>query len=457
MEQTLVEKSKETEFVLSGNLWKVMVNLSWPSIIAMTLYGLNSILDLWFIGRFVGETAVAGVSVIYPVTLISLAIGSMLGAGGGSVLSIALGAKDEEKQRRIFGNMNTITVIVSLVFMVFLLSLAPRLARLMGGTDDIMPFAVEYLRITAYGAVFWIYGLAGNMIIRAEGRMKTAALIMGIGLGINALANYILMGPLQLGVAGAAWGTNIAMFVYVLLGWIYFGSGRASFKTKVFAFYADRDCIASILKLGSPALIMQVMTVFQGAFVFNTLAKIGMSSDIAFFGVVYRIFTFLTTIIGGLMKALQPVCGINFGAKKYDRVIHSYKIYTITAILLSLPCWLITMIAPQTVLGMMIPDQLFTSAQIGYCRIYMAALPLISLVFMAMTLFPAIGKGAPAAVLGLARQGILYIPLVLLLPRLFGVGAVYYGSLAVDAILVIITSILVKREFSALRKLNHAG
>ncbi|GMO24790.1 MAG: MATE family efflux transporter [Termitinemataceae bacterium] len=446
-------KGSQTDFILKGNLWKVMVNLSWPAVVAMALYGLNSVLDLWFVGHFAGETAVAGVSVVYPITLISLAIGSMLGSGAGSVLSIALGAKDERKLERIPGNMNTLTLIISLLFTAFLLALSPSLVRLMGGADEVMPYAVNYLRVTAYGAVFWIYGLAANMIIRAEGRMKTAALIMGVGLGINALANYILMGPLAMGVAGAAWGTNIAMLVYTLLGLFYFGGGRASFKTNVFAFYADKDIISPVMKLGSPALIMQVMTIFQGAVVFNTLSSIGATADVAFFGVVYRVFSFLTTLMGGLMKALQPVCGINYGAGNYMRVIHAYFVYTVTAILLTVPFWLISMAAPRLVLALLLPGAAFSSAQIAYCRIYMAILPLISLLYMAMTLFPAIGKGAPAAVLGLARQGVLYIPMALLLPRFFGIGGIYYGSFAVDAILVAAALLLVKREFNAMRKL----
>jgi putative MATE family efflux protein len=443
----------QTDFILTGNLWKLMVKLSWPALVAMALYGLNSVLDLWFVGHFVGETAVAGVSVVYPVTLMSLAIGSMLGSGAASALSIALGARDARKQERILGNLNTLTLIISLVFTAFLLALSPALVRLMGGSDDVMPFALNYLRVTAYGALFWIYGLAANMIIRAEGRMKTAALIMGIGLGINALANYILMGHFRMGAAGAAWGTNIAMFVYSALGLFYFGGGRASFKTKAFALYADKDIISPVMKLGSPALIMQVMTIFQGAIVFNTLSTAGTTADVAFFGVVYRVFTFLTTLMGGLMKALQPVCGINYGAGNYTRVRRAFFVYTVTAILLTVPFWLVSMAAPRFVLALLLPGAAFSPAQSAYCRIYMAILPLISIVYMAMTLFPAIGKAAPAAVLGIARQGFLYIPMVLVLPRFFGIGGIYYGSFAVDAILVIAALLLVKREFALMRKL----
>jgi Na+-driven multidrug efflux pump len=282
--------------------------------------------------------------------------------------------------------------------------------------------------------------------------MKTAALIMGAGLAVNALANYILMGPLKMGVTGAAWGTNIAMFVYCLLGWIYFKGGYASFKTKVFVLYADKETLGSIVKLGIPMLIMQAMLVLQGALVFNTLAKLGTTSDIAFYGVAYRLFTFLTNLPSGLMKAFQPVCGINYGAKQYARVIRACKIFTVSGSLLTIPFWLIIMAIPNAVLGLMLPGQVFSPTDIAYSRIYMAILPLLSLFYMALTFFPAIGKGAPASILGIVRQFVLYIPMILLLPRIFGIGGIYYGSLAVNIIVAGVSLILLQREFKLMRR-----
>ena len=448
---------KEKRFILNGSLWKVMFSLSWPAVIAMVLYGFNTVLDAFFVGRFVGETALAGVSLAYPLTQISLGAGSLIGVGAGSVLSIALGAQDTQTQDRLLGNVNVLTLIVTAIFMVLGLSLASPLISMMGGEGDVLVFGAKYFRVTLYGAFFWIYGLAGNMIIRAEGRMKTAAVMMGSGLAVNAAANYVFIVLLDMGVAGAAWGTNMAMLVYTLLGWFYFAGGRASFRSKLAAFHFDKKISGSILRLGASSMLMALMTLVQAIVVFNALSRYGTTADIAFYGVVYRVFQFLLTPIFGLMRALQPVLGINYGAKQYDRVIRSYKIFGVTAMLLTLPFWLLSLFAPNAVLGLMLSDTVFAAAQITWFRVYMAILPLMSFIFMAMTLFPSIDKGKPAAVIGIARQLLFYVPVMLLLPRFIGVSGIYFGSLAIDSVILVWTVFLVKKEFAGLRSRKLPG
>lgn len=171
------EKERQKHFILTGNLWKVMVNLSWPAIVAMVLYGMNSVLDAFFVGRFVGETALAGVSVAYPLSQISVAFGSLIGVGAGSVLSIAIGAKNIKTQERLLGNVNLLSLLATAVYMVLALVFSKQLIVMMGGKGEALLLGDRYFQITVYGAFFWVYGLAGNMIIRAEGKMKTAAVM----------------------------------------------------------------------------------------------------------------------------------------------------------------------------------------------------------------------------------------------------------------------------------------
>lgn len=445
-------KEKQKEIILKENLWKVMVKLSWPAIIAMVLYGMNAVISAIFVGRFVGETALAGVSVAYPLTQISLGIGSLIGAGAGAVLSIAIGRQDKKAQERLLGNVNYLSVIITIIYMVLALIFSEELVSIMGGQGEALVQGEHYFRITVFGSIFWIYGLASNLIIRAEGKMKSAAVVMAAGLAVDAMFNYIFVGVLGLGVEGSAWATNIGMLVYTLMGIIYFQSGFASFKTKALSIYSDRETVKSIIGLGMSSFIMTFMSIIQGVVVFNALARYGTVVDVAFYGVVFRIFTFLLTPIFGLMRALQPVIGINYGAKQYDRVISSYKIFTVAAMLLTLPFWIVSMLSPQSILALMLPNESFTGIQFTYFRMYMVILPLLSAIFMAMTLFPSIDKGKPAAVIGIARQLIFYIPVMLILPRIMGVYGVYFGSLAIDSIIVLWTVTLVKKEFTILRK-----
>ncbi len=448
----VLNKQKQKQFILNDSLWKIMINLSWPAVIAMVLYGFNAVLDAIFVGQFVGETALAGVSVAYPLTQINLGFGSLIGVGAGSALSIALGSQDKRTQERMLGNVNALSVIISIIYMALGLLFSTQLIGVMGGTGEAMALGDRYFRVTVFGAFFWVYGLSANMIIRAEGRMKTATVMMGTGLIVNAIANYVLIVLLDLGVEGAAWGTNIAMLVYTLLGWFYFGSGRASFKSKLLTFHIDKEITSSILRLGASSMLMTVMTLVQAIVVFNALSRYGTVSDIAFYGIVYRVFQFLLTPIIGLMRALQPVLGINYGAKQYERVIRSYKIFAVTAMLLTLPFWLLSLAAPGSVLGLILKDQVFTGAQFTYFRIYMAILPVLSFIFMGMTLFPSIDKGKPAAIIGIARQLVFYVPVMLILPRFIGISGIYFGSLAIDAIITLWTVILVRKEFSQLRR-----
>lgn len=445
-------KEKQKQFILSEGLWKVMAQLSWPAVVAMVLYGFNAVLDAIFVGQFVNDVALAGVSLAYPLSQISTAFGSLIGVGAGSVLSIAIGAKDIKTQKNLLGVVNRLSIICAILYMVVAFVFAEPLIAMMGGRGEALAYGVSYFRICTVGAFFWIYGLAGNMIIRAEGKMKTAAWMMGVGLIVNAGFNYIFMVIFNMGVEGAAWGTNVGMFVYTLMGWIYFGRDKATFQANLASLKGDKEITSSVVRLGMPSLIMSVMSLIQGLVVFNALARYGTTADIAFYGVVYRVFQFLLTPIFGLMRALQPVIGINYGAEQYDRVIRSYKIFAVTALLLTLPFWIITLVTPGSILGMMLKDQVFTGTQFMYFRVYMAILPVLSFIFMAMTLFPAIDKSKPAMIIGIARQVVFYIPVMLLLPKVAGVSGIYYGSLAIDAVIVLWTMLLVKKEFNRLRE-----
>ncbi|MFI3257500.1 MAG: MATE family efflux transporter [Spirochaetales bacterium] len=456
MEDSIKMHNPHEEFILKGNLWKVTAQLSWPAVIAMVLYGLNSMLDVFFIGRYVSETAVAGVSIAYPISSMSVAFGSLVGVGAGSLLSIALGAKDKDTQMKLIPNANGLTLLCTIIYMVIAIPLAEPLIKMMGGEGETLALGVEYFVATVWGSLFWVMGLALNMIVRAEGRMKTAAWMMGTGLVVNMVCNYIFIAILGMGVVGAAWGTNIGMCVYSLIGLIYFAKGKASFKTHAFNFKMDKKLSVEIIKLGIPSLLMSVMSLVQAIVIFNALANFGTTADIAFYGVVNRIFSFLLTPIFGLMRALQPVLGINFGAKQYERTIKTYKTFSYAAMILTVPFWLVAIIIPETILGLMLTETALTVAQVIAFRTYMSLLPLLSFVMMGMTFFPAVKKPAPAGVLGMARQFVFYVPAMLIVPRLFGVNSVYYASFAIDFVITVWCMLWVKKEFKNIRKLKNS-
>jgi putative MATE family efflux protein len=449
-----MDKEIQKNMILKNNMWSVSFKLAWPAVIAMVLYGLNTVFDAFFVGRYVGETALAGVSLAYPLTQITLGIGSLVGVGAGSALSIALGENDKDTQRKILGNANYLNILFSIIFMVFALFLSTNLVRIMGGTGEELAYGASYFRITVFGTFFWIAGLAGNMIVRAEGKMKTAAVMMAAGLIVNIVANYILIVNMNMGVEGAAIGTNIGMAVYTLTSLIYFAGKNSSFESNPFSIRRDKKITKAIMSMGIPSMIMSVMSLIQAIVVLNAITKYGTTSDVAFYGVAFRLFTLMLTPIFGLMRALQPVVGINYGAKQYLRVIESFKVFAVVATGLMLPFWILMMVAPSVPLNLMLPEKIFASSDLLNFRVFMALLPILPIIFMAMTFFPAINNGKVASIIGIARQIVFYVPVMILLPKFLGVQWVYFGAFLIDLIIILWTVMLVKKEFGALRNLS---
>ena len=310
-----VSDMNQKQMILHENLWKVMWRISWPAIAAMLLYGLNSVFDAIFVGRYVGETALAGVSLAYPLSQMTLGIGSLIGVGAGAALSIAIGSGDRWTQRRMLGNVNLLSLMASLVFGVAAYAFAEPLVRFMGGQGEALAQGVDYFRVTVVGSLFWIHGLACNMVVRAEGKMKTAAVMMGGGLACNILANFLFVALMRLGATGAAWGTNLGMLVYTVMGLSYFRRGKASFEADPFRIHLDGKIVKAILSMGMSSLIMSVMSLVQATVVFNALSRYGTTMDIAFYGATYRIYTLLLTPLFGLMRRTDACtaarCGVS--------------------------------------------------------------------------------------------------------------------------------------------------
>jgi putative MATE family efflux protein len=450
-----MNESKEKNMILNDGKLKTCLSLSFPAVVAMLLYGLNTVFDGMFVGRLVGEEALAGVSIVYPLTQVALGLGSLVGVGAGSYLSILIGENNRDVQRKILGNANALILILSGCTMVFGFLLMDPLLDLIGAKGNNLAYAKEYYTVTLFGAVVWIGGLAYNMVVRAEGKMNVAALMMGIGMVVNIIANYILMAIFNMGVVGAAHGTNMAMLVYCLLFFIYCRRKKASFETNELKLYFHKDVMKEIVSIGMPSFIMTIMTVIQGIIILKALNVYGTTSDVSFYGMVFRIMNLLMTPIYGLMRALQPAVGINYGAKKIDRVIGFYKVFSAVAFLLILPMWLVSIIAPEWVLHLMLPQGEFGARNLTYFRVIILILPMLCVVLTAMTFFPAIKKPKPAMLVGIGRQLFLYIPLMIILPKFFGIGAIYYGSFAIDLGVTIAVAMLILKEFKTLRENDH--
>lgn len=449
MKKSLAINNNE-DIILNGNLWKTVWKLSWPAVLGMLLYSLNTIIDMIFVGRFIGEKALSGVTIAYPLIQIPSGIGSLIGVGAGAILSIAIGKKDIETQEKIVPVTNYLNLVFSIIYTIIGIILLEPALKLMGAQGENFKYAYDYFSVCIYGGVFFISGLSYNMIVRAEGKMKTAMFMMSTGLIANIIFNYIFVSIFKLGVKGIGWGTNIGMLIYTLVFFIYVYLKKISFKSNYKSIKIDKNIIKKVISLGFPSSIMSFMTLIQGIVIIKILTSIGNDFDVAFYGVSYRYLSFFIIPLGGFMRASQPFFGQCYGARLYKRIIKGYKQFTLAAILLVMPFWIIALFTPKIMISLMMPNIILSSVDLFNFRIMIAILPLIPVLFIALSLFPAVENPKPAAIIGIARQFVFYIPAMIVLPKLFGISWIYKASFLIDISILAITLFIVKAELKKL-------
>lgn len=436
--------------ILSAKPSRVMWKLSLPGIAGMLLFGLNQLIDGIFVGNFIGETALGGVSLSLPLAQLFLGLGGMVGTGAASLLSMALGAQDQDKQRRLLPNMTALSLILAAATMLCGLLFSAPLVRLMGGTGELFNYGNRYLRVIVIGAFFPIWGLGGNFLIRSEGKMGRAMGFAAAGLTGNIILNYLFIRVWGWGVAGAAWATNAGMLIYAVTNVVYFSSKAPSFDARVFSLRFDPDLLPRIAALGLPSMILQLMTLVQQLVAYRLLVSQGGPGDVAFFGTVLRIFFVANLPIIGMMRSLQPVVGMNYGARIYSRVRRSVRCFAVAMTSITTAVWLLLILFPASFLSLMLPDHTFLGSEIFHFRLYMSVLPLLPATFITMSYLPSVGKSTAVSILGLSRQVLLFIPSAFVLSALFGLSGVYYALFATDIIISLVAIILLLRDLGSL-------
>jgi Na+-driven multidrug efflux pump len=418
--------------ILEGHPLKVLRVMAVPAVAMMLMFGLNAVMDAVYIGQLLGQQSLAGVSMAFPVTQLTLGLGSLAGIGGGVVLSIAIGRGDQDTLKKLPGTCVGIAAAVSLLYAVVGAGFSELLVRGMGARGELVPIAADYLRASALGGFGAIGGVTLNMLLRGEGKMGMAAAYMATGLVANLVLTPLFIAGFGFGVAGAAWATNLGSLLGGALVWRRFARGEASYAVDVRAIGLPTGLSRRIARLGVPAMISSSMGVVQAIVVFNVLSRIGTEEDIAFFGASWRVLLFMLTPLFGLMRAFQPVAGINYGAGRWDRVRMHYWIFVAAGSAVVFPIWVFMGLNPEAVLSVMLPNVAFSDADLGRFRVLILVLPVLPLVFTALSLLPAIERPGKATLVSVTRQLGFYVPVMLVAPRFFGVSGIYYGATAID-------------------------
>lgn len=448
-------QSQITNEILQGNLIKLMFKLSVPSILGILMLNLNSFIDALFVGRFIGENALAGISLAIPLTTIVTGFAGLIGVGSASVLSRAIGSEDLKTQSKIFGNIIVLSIIISSFITFIGYIFGQELIGFMGGNSEVTSEGTKYLKIYVLGSIFLILGEAFGEVINSEGNIRLNTIFNLIFVSVNILLNYIFITVYNWKIQGVAIATVIAMLVSCILNLSYFIAGKSIIPVHLKKIAFAIDLLPKILSVGVSSLSDPVMILIQDFVTYNLIADYGKNIDIAFFGATIKVNSLMFIPIIGFAQALQPVIGINYGAKNYVRIKKAYLIFAIIGAILLLLIWLPLQIIPNVFLNLILPDVNFTTEDMINFRIISILIPIWPLAYCSNTLFLSIGKPQVVLLAIFLRTIVLNVPMVILFSKIIGLRGIYIGLALADFIFMLLVFFLTAKEFSYLSKRNY--
>lgn len=419
------------------NIDKALFKLGIPMVISLLVAALYNVVDTYFVSGL-GKEAVAAVSVAFPIQLIFLGIGLTFGAGAGSYISRLLGAKNN-KEANIVATVSLFSsAIMAIILSIVLLYSLDRVMKFMGATPVIMELAKTYTSLFIIGGVLGAVNVTlGNLAV-SQGATKISLKAMIVGSLSNIILDPIFIFKLNLGVKGAAIATLIARVITSLMYLIYFIGDKNLIKIKIQNFKPTVAIYKEILKIGISLLILQILQTIAISKISYAASFYG-EEAIAAMGIVLRIVTLGTNVVAGYMKGLQPIAGFNYGAKDYERVQEAIKSSVKWTTLFCIVWTAIIYLFAPSILSIFGKDKDVLRIAIPALRAAVIMFITFGFQFTYATLYLAIGKALAGAFLNSLRQGIVFIPVILLLPKMMGLDGVIYAQAISDVLTTIIT------------------
>lgn len=430
--------NKKMELLGSAPIPNALMALGIPIMIGMLINALYNLVDAYFVGGL-GETQMGAISIVFPLGQVVVGLGLMFGNGAASYLSRLLGRGDKGTANKVASTALYSSVFIGAVI-IFLAAifLKPILAML-GATDTIMPYALAYARIYVISSIFNVFNVTMNNIVTSEGAAKTTMCALLLGAVLNIGMDPVFIYTLDMGVAGAAIATAISQFVSTLVYLSYMLRKKSAFTFRVREFALNGQMMAEILKIGVPTLTFQLLASLSIALVNRAAMDYG-DAVIAGMGAVTRITSMGTLVVFGFLKGFQPIAGFSYGAKKFDRLREATK----TSIRWS-TIFCVAVGSLMALLSTQIISQ-FTDGNAEMISVGSKSLMANGLSFFLFgfytvysSLFLALGKGTAGFILGACRQGICFVPAILILPMACGINGILYAQPAADVLSAIIT------------------
>ncbi|SHE40960.1 MATE family efflux transporter [Clostridium fallax] len=433
---------------------KLLWQFSIPAIVGMLVTALYNIIDRIYIGNIpnVGSVAITGVGITLPIMTIIMAFGMLVGIGTSARVSLTLGEGKKDEAEKLLGNAFTLLIIIGIAISILGIVFGEKILFIFGASKNTIYYAKEYINIIFIGTIFNMISFGLNHSIRAEGNPKVAMFTMLIGALLNAILDPIFIFVFKLGVRGAAIATILSQLVCAI--WIlrYFLGKNSTLKIRKRNLKLQFNLMISIFSIGMSPFAMQLAASLVQVICNNALISYGGDIAVGAMTIIGSISSIFFMPIFGINQGGQPIIGYNYGSHKYNRVKKAVKDSALAATIIMIIGFLIIELCPQLVIRIFNNDEGLVSTATYGIRIYLCMIPFVGFQIISANYFQSIGKAKISMFLSLLRQIILLIPMLLILPKVFGITGVWLAGPVSDFISSVVTGILFYSDIKKLKE-----
>ena len=445
--QSVIKNPLATE-----SIGKLMRKFSAPAIISNLVGALYNIVDQIFIGQKLGTPGNAATNVVFPLVIMMVTFAMMFGVGGASNISLLLGQGDSEGAGKVTGNSITLMIISGLFVSVIAIIFLKPLMIFFGGSDTVLSYSIEYAGILLIGCPFFIFGTGGSQLIRADGSPRISMLCNLSGAVLNIILDPIFIFGFDMGMTGAALATIIGQIASATIVVLYLRRFK-SVRLRKEHFKLKKNTVFPIFSLGLSSGMHQIGVTVYHIVINNVLVHYGGLSiygrdiPLAVAGIISKVSVLFNSIILGISQSCQPIIGFNFGAGNLSRVKKTYKLSVITITVISAIAFLCYQLFPRQLISIFgSGDELYFEFATRYFRIFLSLVIIAGFQVAASNFFPSIGKGTLGVFTSMSRQTLILLPLIVILPLIFGIDGVLYAGPIADGSAGILATVLVIRE-----------
>jgi putative MATE family efflux protein len=422
----------------------LVLRYSFPTVLAMVINSIYNVIDRIFVGRFVGEEALAGLTIAFPIMLMTLALGNLLGGGAIPLISIKMGAKQKNIASQIFGTLVSVTLVSGILISICGLCFTRPLLQLFGSTAEAMPFAYPYMQIIFFGLIFHLTAINLSNTVRIEGYPGLAMITLIFSALCNIVLDFLFVVIFKWGINGAAWATIIGQALGACWLISFYLRGKSALELTLPDFLPRLPHLKKMLALGFSSFVTPMGGSFAMLLLNRFLKGSGGTPALTAMGAINSLYSLFIMPLIGIQLGLQPIISFNYGAGQHERERKALYFGFVLGVGLATIVWLLMEVLPRPILSLFIdPSSPTITMAITGLRLFVLALPLVGFQIIGNSYYMAINRPKEALFLSALRQFILLIPFLYMLSPLLGITGIWISVPIADGVASLITMLLI--------------